>query len=118
MSKKIHIMFCYILGTFGWLAPELINEKKLSPRLDIFSYGIVLWQLITCEVPYKDQELHPLEIMLKVGGENMRPPIPDDCPEDIKVLMQQCWDVKRENRPIMDEAEVALCKSKRGGEEL
>lgn len=106
-----------VLGTYRWLAPEVFKEEKLSPASDIFSYGIVVWQLQTCEVPYKELT-QPETIMYKVGLENMRPPIPDDCPEDIKIFIQQCWDARRENRPIIDEAIVALCKSKRAGEEL
>ncbi len=39
-------------GTTKWLAPEAFTELKVSPTADIFSYGIVLWELETCQEPY------------------------------------------------------------------
>ncbi len=39
------------LGTFDWAAPELILESKVSPKVDIFSFGVVLWELVTGERP-------------------------------------------------------------------
>jgi serine/threonine protein kinase len=39
-------------GTVAWMAPEAIKEVECSEKVDIWSFGVVLWELLTCEVPY------------------------------------------------------------------
>lgn len=40
-------------GTVAWMAPEIIRHEPCSERVDVWSYGVVLWELLTQEVPYK-----------------------------------------------------------------
>lgn len=41
------------IGTFQWMAPEVINGEKYSEKADVFSYGIILWEIASREPPYK-----------------------------------------------------------------
>lgn len=75
------------VGTACWLAPEVIKHARSSKYSDVYGYGIVLWELATREEVY--QGLETTQIIAKVANENLRPPIPEDCPW--KELMIQCW---------------------------
>lgn len=84
-------------GTVAWMAPEAIQEAACSEKVDIWSFGVVLWELLTCEVPYKDMEQSA--IMYLVGCGKLRPPIPSTCPEGFKLIMQMCWKMNPRERP-------------------
>ncbi|WAR10849.1 M3K12-like protein [Mya arenaria] len=76
-------------GTVAWMAPEVIRNE--------LSYGIVLWELLTGEVPYK--EVDSSAIIWGVGRNSLHLPIPTTIPEGFKLLMRQCWSAKSRNRP-------------------
>ena len=84
-----------------WMAPELLAENVLSPKYDIFAYGVVLWELRTGKCPFEGLESQV--VIWKVCRENERLPIPEDCPEPIKDLMKQCWETDWQNRPEIEE---------------
>ena len=75
------------VGTACWLAPEVIKNSRSSKFSDVYSYGIVLWELATREEVYQGMET--LQIIAKVANDNLRPPVPKDCPW--KDLMVKCW---------------------------
>lgn len=41
------------VGTFQWMAPEVIQTKNYTEKADVFSYGIILWEIAAEEPPYK-----------------------------------------------------------------
>ncbi len=88
-------------GTMSWLAPEVYMEGKLSPKADVYSLGIVLWELCTCEKPFKG--MMPQHVMFKVSSERYRPEISTDCPLQLKMLIEECWQQDRRKRPGIDE---------------
>ena len=61
------------------------------------SFGIVLWELLTCETPYKD--VGSTAVMFGVGNNSLRLPIPSSCPDGIELLLKICWSPKPRNRP-------------------
>ena len=63
-------------GTYGFMTPELMKEF-ISPTYDIFSFGVVLFELWTTDTPFKGEE--PNAIVWKVCKHNEHPPIPPDC---------------------------------------
>jgi hypothetical protein len=75
------------VGTACWLAPEVIKHARSSKFSDVYGYGIVLWELATREEVY--QGLETTQIIAKVANENLRPPVPEDCPW--KDVMVKCW---------------------------
>lgn len=84
-------------GTVAWMAPEIIRNEPCSEKVDIWSYGVVLWELLSCEVPYKDVDSSA--IIWGVGSNSLHLPIPTSCPEGFKLLVKQCWSAKPRNRP-------------------
>ncbi|XP_054274233.1 mitogen-activated protein kinase kinase kinase 13-like isoform X2 [Macrosteles quadrilineatus] len=84
-------------GTVAWMAPEIIRNEPCSEKVDIWSYGVVLWELLTCETPYKDVDSSA--IIWGVGNNSLHLPIPSSCPEGFRLLIKQCWSAKPRNRP-------------------
>ncbi|KAG5867706.1 hypothetical protein JTB14_019123 [Gonioctena quinquepunctata] len=84
-------------GTVAWMAPEAIQELACSEKVDIWSFGVVLWELITCEVPYDG--MNQGAIMYSVGSGKLTPPIPSTCPDGFKLIMQMCWKFNPRERP-------------------
>ncbi|XP_072021831.1 uncharacterized protein [Amphiura filiformis] len=93
-------------ASYPWMAPELMKDLKLSPTYDIHSYGVVVWELLTLEVPF--QGLEPQVVVMRICGDNERPPIPPDCPRPIADLLRKCWEVDWRKRPSIDEVLLAI----------
>ena len=68
-------------GTFHWMAPEVLINKPYTVKADVYSYGIVLWEIITRRKPYEG--INTAMIGYNVVHCNVRPDIrfvPRDCP--------------------------------------
>ncbi|XP_011612257.2 ephrin type-A receptor 2a [Takifugu rubripes] len=80
-----------------WTAPEAIAYRKFTSASDVWSFGIVMWEVMAFgERPYWDMSNH--EVM-KTINEAFRLPAPMDCPSAIYQLMLQCWQHDRSKRP-------------------
>merc|ERR1719412_2076593 len=84
-------------GTVAWMAPEVIRNEPCNEKVDIWSFGVLLWELLTCEIPY--QNVDSSAIIWGVGSNKLNLPIPSTCPEGYKRLIKQCWANKPRNRP-------------------
>uniref|UniRef100_A0A3B5KFI4 Mitogen-activated protein kinase kinase kinase n=1 Tax=Takifugu rubripes TaxID=31033 RepID=A0A3B5KFI4_TAKRU len=84
-------------GTVAWMAPEVIRNEPVSEKVDIWSFGVVLWELLTGEIPYKDVDSSA--IIWGVGSNSLHLPVPSTCPDGFKILMKQTWQAKPRNRP-------------------
>ncbi|GAB2289137.1 hypothetical protein Dimus_023440 [Dionaea muscipula] len=92
-----------VRGTLPWMAPELLNGSSslVSEKVDVFSFGIVMWELLTGEEPYAD--LHYGAIIGGIVSNTLRPPVPDNCEPDWRSLMERCWSGEPSERPIFTE---------------
>ncbi|GIL93113.1 hypothetical protein Vretifemale_20566 [Volvox reticuliferus] len=88
-------------GTYRWMAPEVIEHKPYDEKADVFSFGIVLWELFTCKVPYS--EMTPLQAAVGVVQKGLRPVIPLNCPLPVAEIMEACWTGNPEKRPSFRE---------------
>lgn len=84
-------------GTYRWMAPEVIEHKPYNEKADVFSFGVVLWELLTCKVPYAD--MTPLQAAVGVVQKCLRPPIPPECPPELAAIMEACWGASPAHRP-------------------
>ena len=90
------------IGTYQWMAPEVIAGFKYTEKADVFSFGVILWELATRKPPYYG--IDGTEVSKKVIKEDMRPKISKhDCPKPFFELMNMCWDRKPDNRPFFEE---------------
>jgi len=82
---------------FFYLFSEVIRNEPCNEKVDIWSFGVLLWELLTCEVPYKNVDSSA--IIWGVGSNSLQLPIPSTCPDGYKLLIKQCWSIKPRNRP-------------------
>ena len=87
-------------GTYRWMAPEVIAHKPYDAKADVYSFGVLLWELITGEVPYAD--VSPMQAAIGVVQRGMRPVIPGTCPAYINELLRECWKTNSKARPSMN----------------
>lgn len=95
-----------------WYAPESLTESKFSVASDVWSFGVVLYELFT----YGDKSCSPPAVFMEQMGEDKqgqmivyhlidllkrsyRLPAPDGCPVEVQVLMNECWAAEPGDRP-------------------
>ncbi|XP_027180097.1 serine/threonine-protein kinase STY8-like isoform X1 [Coffea eugenioides] len=84
-------------GTYRWMAPEVIEHKLYDHKADVFSFGIVLWELLTRDIPYSD--LTPLQAAIGVVQQGLRPAIPKHTHPKLVELLEKCWQQDPTHRP-------------------
>ncbi|KYQ89482.1 pleckstrin (PH) domain-containing protein [Tieghemostelium lacteum] len=87
-------------GTTLWMAPEVIKGTVYSEKCDTYSFGIIMWEMITRTLPYSDIAFNS-EIENRVL-EGYRPPIPLNCDPNYAEIMQECWHQDPDKRPAFD----------------
>jgi serine/threonine protein kinase len=92
-------------GTPCWTAPEIIRGEKYDERVDIYSFGIVMWELLTRKQPYAGRNFMGVSLDVLEGK---RPQIPGDCPQGFAKLMKKCWHASPDKRPQMEHVLAAL----------
>ncbi|GAB4830411.1 Serine threonine-protein kinase [Ancistrocladus abbreviatus] len=103
-------------GTLGYMAPEVLDGKPYNRKCDVYSFGICLWEIYCCDMPYPD--LSFADVSSAVVRQNLRPDIPRCCPSSLASIMRKCWDGNPDRRPNMDEVVrllEAVDTSKGGG---
>lgn len=93
----IHTFTC---GTVRYMPPELLKDGVLTPAADVYSFGYLLWELLT------GKQLHPrrchVDIIVDVV-DGKRPHIPPNCPLELSSLIQDCWKPEHDLRPTFEE---------------
>lgn len=84
-------------GTYAWMAPEVIKLSLFSKSSDVWSFGVLLWELLTGEVPYR--EIDALAVAYGVAMNKLTLPIPSTCPEAFAQLLTECWSPIPHSRP-------------------
>ena len=77
-------------GTWNWCAPEVIMSQRCTPAADMWSYGVVLWELCTMEIPMR--------------GRMREIRVPEECPQAIADFITRCNHVDPSERPTAAEA--------------
>ena len=98
-------------GTPAWTAPEIIKCLEYTEKVDVYSFGILMWELLTREEPYvRDKDLKGIQIAYAAAEQGLRPKIPPFTPEGYSQLMQQCWAQNPDARPEFNEVLRILFK--------
>ncbi|KAK1323297.1 Serine/threonine-protein kinase HT1 [Acorus calamus] len=88
-------------GTYRWMAPEMIQHRPYNHKVDVYSFGIVLWELITGMLPF--QNMTAVQAAFAVVNKGVRPIIPQDCLPVLSEIMTRCWDANPDVRPSFNE---------------
>uniref|UniRef100_A0A0E0E435 non-specific serine/threonine protein kinase n=1 Tax=Oryza meridionalis TaxID=40149 RepID=A0A0E0E435_9ORYZ len=84
-------------GTYRWMAPEMTKEKPYTRKVDVYSFGIVLWELTTCLLPF--QGMTPVQAAYAASEKNLRPPLSSSCSPVLNNLIKRCWSANPARRP-------------------
>ncbi|VDM45989.1 unnamed protein product [Toxocara canis] len=89
-------------GSAAWMAPEVFSGSKYNEKCDVYSFGIILWEMITRRKPFEDVDGSALVILWKAFTDSRPPPIAN-CPEVLMDLIVRCWHKNPNCRPTMRE---------------
>jgi serine/threonine protein kinase len=87
-------------GTPCWTAPEIIRGEKYDERADVYSFGVIMWEVLTRKQPYAGRNFMGVSLDVLEGR---RPQIPPDTPQDFKKMIKRCWNGAADKRPAMEE---------------
>ncbi|KAL1211868.1 putative serine/threonine-protein kinase SIS8 [Cardamine amara subsp. amara] len=88
-------------GTPQWMAPEVLRNESADEKSDIYSFGVVLWELATEKIPW--ETLNSMQVIGAVGFMNQRLEIPKDIDPTWISLMESCWHSDTKLRPTFQE---------------
>lgn len=89
LGNKEYLSMLSGMGTFAWSAPEVLSGKRCTEKVDLYSFGVVIWEVCTGDVPVRG-EMRPLTA-------------PQDCPQEVVDLYERCISEHPEARPTAAE---------------
>lgn len=95
-----------LTGSMRYMAPEVANRRPYNLSADVYSFGIMLWEVVAMDVPFDCYS--PSMIKEMVANFGNRPDVNESWPEGLQVLMKSCWDAKFANRPSVSAIIPAL----------
>ncbi|GMH28548.1 hypothetical protein Nepgr_030391 [Nepenthes gracilis] len=88
-------------GTPQWMAPEVLRNEPSDEKSDIYSFGVILWELATQKIPW--EHLNSMQVIGAVGFMNQRLDIPKDVDPRWASLIESCWHSEPQCRPTFQE---------------
>ncbi|KAH8583376.1 kinase domain-containing [Cryptosporidium sp. chipmunk genotype I] len=85
------------VGTHHWMAPEILRGEGFTKSADVYSFGIILWEMITKKIPHEDLNIN--HIVASVGYGHKKLIIPENIPSTIKSVIKKTWSRNVRNRP-------------------
>lgn len=96
LSGKSKPVLTGLCGTPNYMAPEFIKNESYDQSVDVYSYGMILWEMITKETPYCGKD--PPQVIYMILS-NQLLEIPPETPEPLKKLILNCWSIDPTHRP-------------------
>jgi len=85
-------------GIISYMAPEIWQRKKYTTSSDIYSFSMIMWELMTGRKPFWNWDPNGNDLMIKIQ-DGLRPSIVTDAPKDYIKLMRECWNSDPNRRP-------------------
>jgi serine/threonine protein kinase len=87
-------------GTLPWMAPELHDDKSNSKETDVYSLGVVLWEIVSRKLPYAGLTAGQ---MISKTVQDKRDPLPNPCPEVFRLMILACGQLDPNKRPTAEQ---------------
>ena len=89
------------VGTPLWMAPEILAGKSYSASTDVYSFGIVMWEIASQEDPWRELSASSffMDELLQLIRKGQRPIIAASWPVEFVETMQECWRTEPAERP-------------------
>ncbi|CAA3001913.1 probable serine threonine- kinase DDB_G0282963 isoform X2 [Olea europaea subsp. europaea] len=88
-------------GTPQWMAPEVLRSEPSDEKADVYSFGVILWELVTQKIPWDN--LNSMQVIGAVGFMNQRLEIPKDVDPQWASIIESCWQSDPQYRPSFQE---------------
>jgi len=95
-----------VFGVMPYVAPEVLQNQPYTQKADIYSFGIIIYEVLTGLPPYYDQN-HNLDLALRIC-QGLRPKFNIKIPQLLENLIRRCWDKDPQKRPATNELERTL----------
>ncbi|KAF8085508.1 hypothetical protein N665_0665s0017 [Sinapis alba] len=93
-------------GTAEWMAPEVLRNEPADEKCDVYSYGVILWELFTLQQPWG--KMNPMQVVGAVGFQHRRLEIPESVDPRIADIISKCWQTDPRSRPSFAEIMISL----------
>ncbi|BAT95001.1 hypothetical protein LR48_Vigan10g094900 [Vigna angularis] len=93
-------------GTPEWMAPEVLRNEPSNEKCDVYSFGVILWELATLRLPWTG--MNPMQVVGAVGFQNRRLEIPKEVDPIVARIIWECWQQDPNLRPSFAQLTVAL----------
>ncbi|KAG6675836.1 hypothetical protein I3842_15G124600 [Carya illinoinensis] len=106
MKNSTYLSSRSTAGTAEWMAPEVLRNEPANEKCDVYSFGVILWELSTLQQPWGG--MNPMQVVGAVGFQHRRLDIPNDMDPTIADIIQKCWQTDPKLRPTFAEIMAAL----------
>lgn len=89
-------------GTCHWMAPEVVAGETYDEKVDVYSFGMIMFEVICREVPFEEEDPQQVVSMVGMGQRPDPEAIPPDCPPPLRKIMEECWAQDPKTRPSFD----------------
>ncbi|CAA7399197.1 unnamed protein product [Spirodela intermedia] len=93
-------------GTPEWMAPEVLCNEPSNEKCDVYSFGVILWELATLMMPWRG--MNPMQVVGAVGFQNRRLDIPREVDPLVARIIRECWQTDPSLRPSFAQLMTAL----------
>ena len=101
MKRNTYLSSKTNAGTPEWMAPEVLRNDDSDEKADIYSFGVILWELATMQEPWSG--LNPMQVVGAVGFAGKQLEIPADMDEVIAKMCRDCWKTNPRERPSFED---------------
>jgi len=87
------------VGTIHWMAPEMFDSRSYDEKVDVYSYGIVVFEMFAREPPFEDRQQEEIEQLVKKGARPTLEAVPQELPVELRDIMITSWAQNPRERP-------------------
>uniref|UniRef100_A0A0E0K914 non-specific serine/threonine protein kinase n=1 Tax=Oryza punctata TaxID=4537 RepID=A0A0E0K914_ORYPU len=109
LSRLKHSTFLSSKSTAGtpeWMAPEVLRNEQSNEKCDVYSFGVILWELATLRMPWSG--MNPMQVVGAVGFQDKRLDIPKEIDPLVARIIWECWQKDPNLRPSFAQLTSAL----------